>query len=276
MHAPQDLEVRHLPTDANRGAMNMALDAAAAETVEAGGPGCVRVYEWAPSTLSLGYAQAPETIDWHYCDREGIDVTRRPTGGGGIYHDSVGDLAYSIVLPRSELSGQLMEDYALLCEPIIEAFDRMGVPVRFASEERPAVYDPACYLRELHPAHDLVVRGPRGEQKISGNAQHRPRDAVIQHGSILFANQPERHLACFADPAVSVEAFASRVTSISEQVDIDRPTAVGTLEETLGEWFDATPGEWTDAELERASDLTSEKFGASHWIERHADQTAEG
>lgn len=273
MEELSDVEVRHLPTAAEDGAMNMALDAVAAETVAGGGPPSVRVYEWNPSTLSLGYGQDPGTVDWDYCAREGIRTTRRQTGGGAIYHDAIGDIAYSIVAPRSALPGSLQEDYTTLCRPILEAFRRMGIDVDFATAERAAAYEPACYLRAMHPSHDLVVRGGREERKISGNAQHRPRDAVIQHGSLLYRNQPERHLACFADAPVDVATFRSRVTAIEEHEDIDRSDAVETLEATLVSWFGASPGTWGSAERARADELVREKFGNPAWTRRREDLT---
>lgn len=272
----EETNVRQLPTAAETGAMNMALDAVAAETVAQGGPASVRVYEWSPSTLSLGYAQDPKTVDWRFCDREGIEVTRRPTGGGGIYHDAVGDISYSIVASRSELPGDLMECYELLCQPILEAFDAMGADVRFATSERLAAHEPSCYLRGLHPSHDLVVSEPDGERKISGNAQHRPRDAVIQHGSLLFRNLPERHMACFVSEDADPDVYRERVTAIEEQSDIDRHVAIDSLETTLGDWFDASPGEWRAAERDRARELVAEKFGAEDWIRRRVDPVAEG
>lgn len=259
-----DREWRLVREESHPGPTTMALDAVAAETAAAGGPRTLRVYRWEPSTLSLGYGQASETVDWEYCESQGIDVTRRPTGGGGIYHDSVGDVSYSIVVPADEVPGDLMECYSLLLAPVFDAFDRMGVPARIAEVPQPALHHPACYLRELHPAHDVVVAG----QKVSGNAQYRQKDAVIQHGSITFARETERHLAVFADPGVSPEAFEERVTSVRSEAGIDRETAVNALETALAEWADAKPGNWTDAELERAEEIAEAQFADDEWTRR--------
>jgi lipoate-protein ligase A len=250
------------------GAMNMALDEIAAETAAAGGPRTLRVYRWDPGTLSLGYRQDPDTVDWDYCDRAGVEVTRRQTGGGGIYHDADGDVSYSVVAPAAELPGDLVESYHLLCEPILDAFDRLGVPAAFAETERPAVYPPACYLRELHPAHDVVVPDADGERKVSGNAQHRRTDAVVQHGSLTHSVRPERHLAVFADPPVDAAGFRDRVTGVDEHADVDRGATVAALEAALEAWADATAGTWTDAELDRARELAKEKYASDAWVKR--------
>ena len=245
--------------------MNMALDEVAAETAADGGPRTLRVYRWEPSTLSLGYRQDPDTVDWDHCEREGVSVTRRQTGGGGIYHDFVGDISYSIVAPKAELPGDLLDCYHLLCDPVLDAFERMGVPAQFVDSERPAAYEPACYLRALHPAHD-IVDGETG-RKLSGNAQYRRRDAVVQHGSLTFSSRPERHLAAFADPP-DAETFRERVTAVDEHADVDREGAVAALETALGAWADADEGSWTDAELERARERAAEKYATDEWTRR--------
>jgi len=254
------------------GPVQIALDEAAAETAARGGPCTLRVYRWAPSTLSLGYRQAPETVDWDHCEREGITVTRRPTGGGGIYHDTVTDISYSIVAPAAALPSDLLESYELLCQPVLDAFERLGVPVHFADEERPALHEPACYLRALHPAHDVVADDGR---KVSGNAQYRQRDAVIQHGSLKFDLDAERHLATFVDPGVTPDRMRERVTSMRDHADVDRATAVRTLEESLADWVGAEAGAWTDAELDGARERAERTYATDAWTRDRTDPTEE-
>lgn len=249
------------------GPLQMALDEVAAETAAAGGPRTVRVYRWEPSTLSLGYQQAAETVDWEYCEQAGITVTRRQTGGGGIYHDFDGDISYSIIAPAAELPGSLMDSYELLCAPVLEAFERMGVEADFASEKQDSIHKPACYLRGIHPAHDILARG----EKISGNAQYRQRDAVIQHGSLTYALTTDSHLGVFATDTLSPETFEKRVTSIYEQSGISRENAVETLEETLQDWADATAGSWTDSELDRAREIAKRKYESDAWNRERTD-----
>jgi lipoate-protein ligase A len=258
-----DREWRLIREEAWDGPMNMALDEIAAETAAAGGPRTLRVYQWEPSTLSLGYNQDSGTVDWEYCDREGVTVTRRQTGGGGIYHDTHGDISYSIVAPAEDLPGKLMDCYELLCTPVMNAFEEMGVSAAFADEERPAVYQPACYLRALHPAHDVVSAADG--RKLSGNAQYRRRDSVIQHGSLTYAGRPTRHLAAFADHDVTVEAADERVGSIEGYADRSRTEAVESLTDALGAWADADDGEWTNDELASARERAERKYAADSW-----------
>lgn len=256
-----DREWRLIPEEARDGPMQMALEEIAAQTAADGGPRTVRVYQWAPSTLSLGYRQEPESVAWQYAEDEGVGITRRQTGGGGIYHDEFADISYSIVAPADELPGDLMDCYDVLCEPILDGFHRMGVDAEFVPEEHPALHEPACYLRALHPAHDMVVDG----QKVAGNAQYRTRDAVIQHGSLSYALHPDAHLGVFDDPGVDAVRFRERVTSIREVAGIDRETAVSELAGALADWCGAEVAEWTDAELDAARVLAEEKYATDAW-----------
>ncbi|MEY7851337.1 biotin/lipoate A/B protein ligase family protein [Natrarchaeobius sp. A-rgal3] len=264
-----DRRWRLVVDEARDGATQMALEEVAARTALAEDLRTVRVYSWEPSTLSLGYRQEADTVDWEYCEREGIDVTRRQTGGGGIYHDRYADISYTIVAPADEVPGDLMECYALFCEPILEAFERLGVDADFAANAQAAIYEPSCYLRDIHPAHDVVAPasadGDPEPKKISGNAQYRQRDVVIQHGSLSYDLEPERHVGVF-DADLKPETFIDRVTSIREQAGVGRGEAVSTIGGALGDWCEADEDTWREGELEAAADLAATKYGSDDWI----------
>jgi lipoate-protein ligase A len=265
-----DREWRLVREESLDGATAMAYDQVAAETAAAGGPRTVRLYRWQPSTLSLGYRQSPAAVDWEWCAEAGVDVVRRPTGGGAIYHDVDGDVSYSIIAPADELPGDLMETYELLCAPVLSALRELGTGAAFATDAQPSVFEPACFLRDVHPAHDVLGSDGR---KLAGNAQYRTKEAVIQHGSLSFDPKPGRHLACFADCDVSEAQFQERVGSVRESVD--RPGArahtVKTLETSLAAWCDAETGTWTETERERAREVAETKFRSDAWTRERRD-----
>ena len=264
-----DREWRIIRDEPRDGPTQMALEEVAVHTAHEDDVRTVRTYSWEPSTLSLGYRQAPESVDWDFCDREGIDVTRRQTGGGGIYHHAWGDISYTIVAPTDEVPGDLMDCYALFCEPVLDGLDRMGVDADFAEVPKSSIYGPSCYLRDVNPAHDVVVYTEGGRSlKLSGNAQYRRRDAVIQHGSISYAREPEKHLGVFADHDVTEDTFLDRVGSVRDACGIDREDAVETLASALARWCDANEGSWSDEELEKAASLAERKYAADAWVRR--------
>jgi lipoate-protein ligase A len=270
-----DAEWRVIGEESHDGATNMALDEVAARTAVEDDVRTVRVYRWEPSCLSMGYRQAADSVDWGFCEREGVDVTRRQTGGGGIYHDAYADVSYSIVAPAEELPGDLMDCYELLCEPVLDAIRSVGVDAAFADREHDSIHEPSCYLRGIHPAHDVLayegeISGGNGDdrvgRKLSGNAQYRQRDAVIQHGSISYDHAVENHLGVFADHDVTPERFRERVTSVHEQAGVDRETFVDALRDHLADWCDATPGQWSEGERAAAKALVDEKYAADAWV----------
>ncbi|WP_247729470.1 lipoate--protein ligase family protein [Halovivax limisalsi] len=270
-----DPEWRLIRDDPRPGATQMALEEVAVRTAHEADVRTVRTYGWEPSTLSLGYRQEASSVDWEFCEREGIDVTRRQTGGGGIYHDRYADISYTIVAPAEEVPGDLMECYALFCEPILDALDRMGLDADFAEVPKASIHRPSCYLRDVNPAHDVVVHPADGgpSLKVSGNAQYRRRDAVIQHGSISFDREPEHHLGVFADHDVSVERFDERVGCITDECDLVRDEAVSILGDALGEWCDADEGSWSADELAAARELAAKKYDAEAWVEHRETPT---
>ena len=289
-----DADWRVIREEVLGGASAMAYDEVAARTAAEEGVGTVRLYQWLPACLSLGYRQAPDTVDWEFCESQGIDVVRRPTGGGGIYHDTHGDIAYSVIAPAEAVPGSLAETYELFCEPLFDAFEELGVPAAFADEPAEALHEPSCYLRDIDPAHDIAVDG----RKLAGNAQYRTRDAVVQHGSISFEVDAERHLACFADPPVDADRFRERVTGLSDHADterdvsldsehvgltdsynLERDRAVRVIEDGLGEWCGAITGEewvtddWTEAERAAADELAEAKYRSEAWTRDREDPT---
>lgn len=261
-------EWRLISEEPRAGPMQMALDEVAAETVSEGGPATVRVYGWDQSCLTIGYSQDPTTVDWEACVDAGIDVTRRRTGGGGIYHDADGDVAYAVVVPAEAVASELREAYRTLCAPLLAAFKALGVDADYSDTPRPALYRPACYLREQHPAHDLVVDG----RKIAGNAQYRTDDVVVQHGSVLCAIDPEAHLKGFDEPPVTPAAVRERVISVTDIVPVSRRAVRKHLESAFLEWIDThggtvnRQGSWTDAELARARELVRERYRDAEWV----------
>ncbi len=273
-----DREWRLIRDEPRDGATQMALEEVAARTALEDDVRTVRTYSWEPSTLSLGYRQDTESVDWEFCNREGIDVTRRQTGGGGIYHDRYADISYTIVAPADEVPGDLMDCYELFCEPVLEAFDRLGVDADFAAVEQDAIYQPSCYLRDINPAHDIVAPAEAGARakKISGNAQYRQRDVVIQHGSISYALEPRAHVGVF-DAELEESTFTDRVTSVSDEAGVDREAAVDAVAGALGDWCDADESTWRSSELEAARDLAARKFGSDAWVrEREVLEAGEG
>ncbi len=115
-------EFRLLETGFHRAAFNMGLDEALLRSVAEGKSlPTLRFYGWAPPAVSIGYFQGlHEEVDAAACKTAGIDVVRRITGGGAVFHHH--EVTYSIVLPLSHPLARpnILDSYRLLLGGIIE------------------------------------------------------------------------------------------------------------------------------------------------------------
>jgi len=129
-------------------------------------PNTIRLYRWKPSAVSIGYFQSLENeVDLEECKRQGVDVIRRITGGGAVFHDYEGEITYSLVAPDSDpkIPSDIVKSYEIICSCIIDGLKELGVD------------------SEFKPINDIVADG----KKISGNAQTRRHGVILQHGTIL-------------------------------------------------------------------------------------------
>lgn len=145
----------------------MAIDEAVAYARGMGhSQNTIRLYRWRPSAVSVGYFQSvDDEVDLEACKKLGVDVIRRISGGGAVFHDYEGEITYSLVTPESDprIPADISESYELICRGIIEGMRLLGLKAEFK------------------PINDILVGG----RKISGNAQTRRYGSVLQHGTIL-------------------------------------------------------------------------------------------
>jgi lipoate-protein ligase A len=171
---------RLLPVCTASGASNMALDQAMLESAaDAGFPPTLRFYRWSPPAISIGRFQSLDDLDLEACANEGIEVTRRPTGGKCILH--LDDFTYSITLPRgSTIPDGVVEAYTMICRGILAALEELGLTAAIQSHEADDYrgVKGACFSATTHA--DLEVAG----RKLCGSAQVRRNGCILQHGSI--------------------------------------------------------------------------------------------
>ena len=99
--------------------------------------------------------------------KENIPVLRRSSGGGTVVQGK-GCLNFTLVLSKKHHPDipDLRKSYRFILGKITDALALLGVPAVFK------------------PISDLAVVD--GEKKFSGNAQHRGRNFILHHGTILY------------------------------------------------------------------------------------------
>jgi lipoate-protein ligase A len=236
---------RFINTGSDDAASNMALDEAMLLAHEAGAaPPTLRVYSWNVPTLSLGYAQkTSQEVNLVACQRYGVAVIRRPTGGRAVLHDQ--EVTYSVVLPTtfSPGSSSRTEHYRLIGMALAAALQRLGLPVhlersRPRSHPQHPLASPACFAALAR--YELSATG----KKIVGSAQKRLQGSLLQHGSIPLSMDRHRLFQCLHVPpehrdTLVQEAYTS-MTAVNEIAPT--PVSASALHHVLREGFTASFG----------------------------------
>ena len=160
------------------------------------------VYLWINSpTIVVGKNQNTlEEINLEYIKKNNINVVRRITGGGAVYHD-LGNLNFSIF---TNAIGKEKIDFGQINIPILKSLEKFGIKA------------------ELSGRNDLTLDG----KKISGIAQSVWKKRILNHGTILFDTDLgvlSEALNVKADNMESkgVKSVKSRVTNIKPYMTDD-------------------------------------------------------
>jgi lipoate-protein ligase A len=248
------------------GATHMAMDQAVAACADQVGRPTVRIYQWTPYCISLGFHQNADILDLPRCKREGIDVVRRPTGGRAVFHAE--EWTYAAVFPAGWAGANKLETiYQKIGEGLVQGLNRLGVPAKM--EMRPLDMH-THYQSELASScfsaaakHEIVADG----KKLVGSAQRKFSTAILQHGSILTGDaharlplffrgsdpaQKERMSKTISEKTVCVRSLLGRLPEFEEGVEAIR----NGMEEALKIRFET--GEFSASEKSAMADLKSQ------------------
>ena len=136
-----------------------------------------------------------EEIDSDVVAAKQIQVVRRVSGGGAVYHDS-GNLNFSFM--TRDVNGRFNR-YDTFNGPVLAVLHDLGIPA------------------ELSGRNDIVVEG----RKISGNAQFAASDRMLSHGTLLVDSDVDQLVAALRPKPGKVESkgiksIRSRVANINE------------------------------------------------------------
>lgn len=135
-----------------------------------------------------------EEINQPYCQKHGITVTRRLSGGGAMYQD-MGNLCFSLIVPADKAR---FGDFQQLVAPVVKALYQMG-------------------------AHDAVVTGRNDIEidgkKFSGNSMYTRQGRTFSHGTLMYhvdTSAVAQALRVPQDKIASkgIKSVRSRVTNI--------------------------------------------------------------
>lgn len=175
-----------IDTGENSGEFNMNYDIELVKKYRETKIEYIRVYQWKPYAISLGYNQKDIDVSKSKCDAAGIDVVRRPTGGRAVFHAE--ELTYSVVMDGEGKS--VSEIYRFISEKLVNAFLEYDNGLEsYLSFEKSKLQFPEHYKEKSSFAcfsasalNEIKANG----KKLVGSAQRNFSDVVLQHGSILL------------------------------------------------------------------------------------------
>lgn len=176
-------------------AANLALEEALWESVTEESGDWFLLWRNAPCVVVGRHQNTVEEVNMAEIGARRLDVVRRNTGGGAVYHD-LGNLNFSFVSWKPSVR---QVDFAAWLGPVAKALEDLGVPAR------------------IRGRNDLEAFG----RKISGSAQAIRRGRVLHHGTLMVNLDFEAMTrALHPDPgkylSKGVASVRARVANISE------------------------------------------------------------
>ncbi|UCF96436.1 MAG: lipoate--protein ligase family protein [Spirochaetaceae bacterium] len=251
--------------DPGDGQLNMAVDEALLESVGEGrSPATVRLYGFAPPTLSFGrFQRIKEKIRWQAVQEDGITLVRRPTGGQAVLHDQ--ELTYAVVLSKDQLEPfQKREIYRFIAELLLEGLARLGIRGQSNRKRSGDLHNPDCFRSTGE--YEIASFSAK---KLIGSAQVVNRSASLQHGAVPL-DMSYRRIDSYL--AVSPGRDLEEPSCLSGE--LGRPMSFQQAVKAFAEGFDSAlhrrgvklqTGALKREEILRAEELLQRKYSGDEW-----------
>ncbi len=251
---------------------NMAIDEAIMTAYQNGlVPPTLRLYQWNPPGVSIGYFQKIEdAVNIEACKSLRVDAVRRLTGGRAVLHEH--ELTYSVVIGEDYpgMPQSVVESYKFICMGIMEGLKVLGVDIALKSgkSKAPLLNSAACF--DSASMYEVLWQG----KKLVGSAQIRKNGVILQHGSVLMDIDIEKQVKVLNSKnkfELNLKhVFENRVTTLKKGTG--RQLKVTEIEQAIFNGFEQAfgiagkPDELINRELDRVNSNLLSKYKSYEWI----------
>ena len=251
----RDYEWQVIRTDPLAPAMHLALDDVLARDVAAGKrPPTLRFWEWDRPAIIIGNFQSlSNEVDLEACERLGVQVVRRVTGGGAMFVEPGSAITYSLYAP-GELVGDMdfAASYAFLDNWVLQGLKDVGIDAFYK------------------PLNDIA--SPKG--KIGGAAQKRYAGGMVLHHVTMSYDMDAAKMMQvlrigrekISDKGIT--SAAKRVDPVRSQTGLPREEVIERLVGTFKAMNGGTDGGLSEDERARAEALAAEQFETDAWLNK--------
>lgn len=171
----------------SRAENNMAIDYELLASLTSSSNPMLHLYDWMKPSVTYGHFIEPtHYFDFNALEKNGIEIARRPTGGGIIFHQC--DLAFSVIVPLHHPGYSLntLENYQFVNEKVREVLKlywggEIKETMLLIDEECSATRGTCHKFCMAKPTkYDVMIQG----RKIGGAAQRRTKQGFLHQGSI--------------------------------------------------------------------------------------------
>jgi lipoate-protein ligase A len=164
----------------------------------------LHLYEFEENSATIGHFLQPEDFfNMQEVEKRGVQIAKRPTGGGIIFH--LWDFAFSALIPASHPSFSLntLENYATINRAVLAAIEEFLQ--KTGGELTPQdgdILTPSCahFCMAKPTKYDVLFEG----KKVAGAAQRRTRAGLLHQGSISLVLPSKEFLESILRPEVAV------------------------------------------------------------------------
>lgn len=190
-------------------------------------------------------------VNIQFCKEQNIQLYRRVSGGGAVYHD-YGNLNYSFISNKEIQTLALGSDFL---NPVVAVLNSLNIPV------------------EIGQRKDLWLKSG---YKISGTASHFSKNRVLQHGTLLYdsnliylqtalnslnKDETQKGTASVPSPVKNLRSYLNEENCTT----VDSEMFFNQLLELLSVELNAEKRSFTQAEILEINKIAHSKFTSDKW-----------